>query len=300
MKWFNKLIVQILPIFPKSFVWIFSRRYIAGKQLSDAVRKSEDLNQQHIRVTVDVLGEDITKLEEAEQARDACIETIRSIYEKKLNGGISIKLTQLGLCIDNEKCYRNVETIVQEADRYGIFVRIDMEDSTTTDRTLAIYRRIRKNYTKVGTVVQAYLKRTKEDVEKLIDDGIADLRICKGIYDESPDIAFKDADEIRDSFMDLTEMVLKRGEFAAIATHDKSLVERSQTVIKKLNSGKDTYEFQMLLGVTDNLRSSIVQAGYPMRIYVPYGEQWHGYCMRRMKENPQVAGYVIKNLFIRN
>ncbi|MBN2102502.1 proline dehydrogenase family protein [bacterium] len=300
MKWFNRLLVRILPLFPKSFVWIFSKRYIAGIDLSDAIEKTKYLNADHILTTIDVLGEDITELEEAAQAREQCIKTVNAIRSNNLLAGLSIKLTQLGLCIDTEQCYKNVEAIVSHAERLDVFVRIDMEDSTTTDRTFDIYRRIRKKYRHVGIVVQAYLKRTKEDVRKLIDESISNIRICKGIYDENPEIAYKDADKIRKNYMEITEMALKSGEFTAIATHDKTLVESCQALIERLKLKADTYEYQMLIGVTEHLRSDIVKDGYPMRVYVPYGEQWHGYCMRRLKENPQVAGYVVKNIFIRN
>ena len=175
-----------------------------------------------------------------------------------------------------------------------------MEDSTTTDDTLDIYRRIRKKFNNVGAVIQACLKRSPEDVHALIREGICNLRICKGIYDESPEIAYKEPDEIRRQFIQLTEMVLKDGEFAAIATHDKVLVADSVELIKTHQNSSDQYEFQMLLGVTEKLRAHIIENGHSMRVYVPYGEQWYGYCMRRMKENPQVAGHVIKNLFIKN
>lgn len=300
MKWFNRFIVKILPVFPKSFIWIFSRRYIAGVDLKDALEKVESLNSQKIKATVDVLGEDIFTLEEAAEAREQVIQTIQEVSGMRLNSGISIKLTQLGLCIDAEACFQNVEAIVKEAHKQGIFVRIDMEDSTTTDRILEIYRRIRKKYQHVGTVIQACLKRTPRDVQALIDEGICNLRVCKGIYDESPDIAFKKPDEIRNQFMKITEMCLKNGSYTAIATHDKILIDPCIRMIRDLKISLSSVEFQMLLGVTEHLRASIVSLGYDMRVYVPYGVQWYGYCMRRMKENPQVAGHVIKNMFVRN
>jgi proline dehydrogenase len=300
MKWFNRIIVGILPVFPKSFIWIFSKRYIAGVDLNNALEKVKLLNAEKILATVDVLGEDISTLKEAAEARQQVIQTIHELSKVKLKAGISIKLTQLGLCIDTEACYYHVETIVQTAQKLGIFVRIDMEDSTTTDRTLEIYRRISKKTTQVGIVVQACLKRTPDDVLALIEEGICNIRVCKGIYDESPKIAYKNPDEIRAQFIKLTEMCVKDGSFTAIATHDKWLIDPCIGLIRDLNISLSRVEFQMLLGVTEHLRSSIVSSGYPMRVYVPYGAQWYGYCMRRMKENPQVAGHVIKNLFIRN
>ena len=300
MKWFNRFIVGILPIFPKSFIWIFSKRYIAGVDLNNAMEKVKSLNTEKIISTVDVLGEELSTLKEAAEAGQQVIQTIHELSKLSLNAGISIKLTQLGLCIDDTACYQNVEAIVQAAQNQGIFVRIDMEDSSTTDRTLEIYRRIRKKYNQVGIVVQACLKRTPDDVLALIEEGLCNVRVCKGIYDESPKIAYKNPDEIRAQFMKLIEMCVKDGSFTAIATHDKMLIEPCIRLIRDLDVSFSCVEFQMLLGVTEHLRSSIVSSGFAMRVYVPYGAQWYGYCMRRMKENPQVAGYVIKNLFTRN
>jgi proline dehydrogenase len=299
MKWFNWFVVQMIPLFPKSFIWLFSRKYVAGVKLEEAIQQVKDLNGKSVLATMDVLGEDIMNLEEAGKARKKCIETLCAISEKKLESGLSVKLTQLGLCIDKEKCYQNVEAIVKKASENHIFVRIDMEDHTTTDATLEIYRRLRRKYKRVGIVIQAYLKRSQSDVEGLIRDGIANVRICKGIYIEPAAIAYKDREEIRNNYMKLTEMILEKGEYAAIATHDEQLVRRSYEKIREVGKKPVNHEFQMLLGVTEKLRQDIIRNRHHMRVYVPYGEQWHGYCMRRMKENPQVAGYVIKSLFIR-
>jgi len=299
MKWFNKIIVGIMPIFPKSFIWLFSRRYIAGKTLADAVRKTLELNSMGCCVTIDVLGEEIMSLEEATQSKEESIRVLETIHENELDANLSLKLTSLGLRIDKEQCLKNVREIVQKAKALKNFVRIDMEDSTCTDDTLDIYRRLRKDFSNVGTVIQAYMRRSRKDVQQLIDENIAHLRICKGIYDEPKEIAFKDKEEVRDSFMGLVKMMLETGSFSGIATHDKVLVERSDEVIASSKADSSKYEFQMLLGVTEKLRGDIVGRGNRMRVYVPYGEQWYGYCMRRLKENPQVAGHIIKNLFVR-
>ena len=299
MKWFNKIIVGIMPIFPKSFIWLFSRRYIAGKTLADAVRKTRELNSMGCCATIDVLGEEIMTLEEATQSKEECIRVLETIQENGLDANLSLKLTSLGLRIDKEQCLKNVKEIVQRAKKLKNFVRIDMEDSTCTDDTLDIYRRLRKDFSNVGTVIQAYLKRSRQDVQQLIDEGIAHLRICKGIYDELKEIAFKDKEEIRNSYMELVKIMLDSGSFIGNATHDKVLVERSYEVIDSGKFSKSKYEFQMLLGVTEKLRKDIVDRGNQMRVYVPYGEQWYGYCMRRLKENPQVAGHIIKNIFVR-
>lgn len=299
MKLFNLIIVKILPFFPKSFVWIFSKKYIAGKTLEDALLKSKSLNGQGCRVTMDVLGEDITSLEEAEAEKQECLRVLQSIHEEKIDGSLSVKLTSIGLKLDKEQCYKHMVDILNRARELKNFVRIDMEDATCTEDTLEIYRRLRKDYDNVGTVIQAYLKRTKQDVQNLIDDGFANLRLCKGIYDESPEVAFKNKQQIREKFVEINRMMLESGSYAGIATHDREVVNRSLEVIHKNKIQPDSYEFQMLLGVTEKLRQKLVDEGHGMRIYVPYGEHWYGYSMRRLKENPSVAGHIVKNLFVR-
>lgn len=299
MNWINRLIVGILPIFPKSFIWIFSQRYIAGKSLSDGLVKTKQLNSLGCCTTMDVLGEDISRLEEATLAKEECIRVLDAIKEHRLDANLSLKLTQLGLRLDKKQCYQNVREIVDKAKQVGNFVRIDMEDSTCTEDTLDIYRQLRKEFNNVGAVIQAYMKRSQDDVKRLIEDGLAHLRICKGIYDEPAEIALKDRQEIRENYMVLVQMMLESSSYIGIATHDKVLVDRCLDLIQSKNIQQSKYEFQMLLGVTEHLRGEIVSRGHRLRVYVPYGEQWYGYCMRRMKENPRVAGHIIKNLFIR-
>ena len=300
MRWFNRCIVGILPLFPKSFVWIFSRRYVAGKTLADGVAKAKSLNADGCLVTIDVLGEDISRLDEAEQAKRECMAVLEAIRNEKLNGNLSLKLSQLGLKLDTEACYRNVREVVQKASELGQFVRIDMEDSSVTDATLSVYRRLRAEYKNVGAVIQAYLKRSEEDVEQLIREGIAHLRICKGIYDEPAAVAYKDKAAVREKFIELSNRMFETGSYVGLATHDKVLVRRllDQVKAKAVPSGQ--FEFQMLLGVTEKLRANLVAQGYPLRVYVPFGEHWYAYSMRRLKENPQMAGHILKNLFIRN
>lgn len=299
MKWFNQIIVKIMPIFPKSFVWLFSQKYIAGTSLDDGVQKTKDLNNIGCTTTMDVLGEEILTKEEAKEEKEECIRVLDATHEHKLDSYLSLKPTSLGLRIDKEQCYENIKEIVQHAKKLNNFVAIDMEDSTCTDDTLEIYRRLRKEFDNVGTVIQAYLKRSKDDVQGLIDDGIANLRLCKGIYDEPKDIAYKDKEKVRQNFVELIEMMLKSKSFVAIATHDRPVVDASYKLIKELKADKSNYEFQMLLGVTEKMRGEIVGKGDKMRIYVPYGEHWYGYSMRRLKENPSVAGHIVKNIFIR-
>ncbi len=300
MKWFNRFIVWILPVFPKKFVWLFSRRYIAGRSLLDGVEKTRELNQLDCCATIDVLGEDINSLSEATLAKEECMHVLETIQKNGLDSNHSLKLTQLGLKIDKDNCFQNVKAIVQKAKQLQNFVRIDMEDSTCTTDTLEIYRKLRKMYNNVGTVIQAYLMRSQEDVQQLIDEGIAHLRICKGIYDESPKIAYKDRDQIRENYVGLVKTVLDSGGYVGIATHDRIVINRVIEMIRSKGYPSSRFEFQMLLGVTEHLRNELVSKGYRLRVYVPYGDQWYGYCTRRLKENPQVAGYIIKNLFVRN
>jgi proline dehydrogenase len=299
MQWFNRMIVWMMPAFPKSFIWIFSRPYIAGKRLEDAVRKTKQLNAEGMLATIDVLGEDIRDLSEAEAARKEGLEVLEAIRDNGLKANLSVKLTQLGLHLDREICYQNVRELAKKAAEINSFLRIDMEDATCTDETLAIYRRIRKEFPRSGAVIQAYMRRSEADVRALIAEKIAHLRICKGIYDEKPEIAYKDREEVRDAFRKLVLMMFDSGSFAAIATHDKTLADWAAQTIRERKIPRENYEFQMLLGVTEKLRGNLVRDGHPLRVYVPFGEQWHPYCMRRMKENPSVAGYVVKALFIR-
>lgn len=299
MRWFNKLIVWILPIFPKSFIWIFSRRYVSGKKLEDGIQKAKSLNEGGCLVTMDILGEYITDLSEADTARKDCMEILEAIRKERINGNLSLKLSQLGLNINRETCYQNVKAVVRKAAETGSFVRIDMEDSSATDATIEIYRKLRKDFNNVGLVIQAYLKRSEDDVRRLIQENFAHLRICKGIYQESPSIAFKNKQAIRDNYLQLARIMLESGSYVGLATHDKILIDRLLEIIEEKKIPKKQFEFQMLLGVAEHLRDDLVTKGYALRVYVPYGEQWYGYCMRRMKENPQVAGHVVKNLFIR-
>jgi proline dehydrogenase len=299
MDWFNKMIVGMMPVFPKNFIWIFSRPYIAGKRLEDAVRKTKELNAAGILATIDVLGEDIKDLSEATAAKEEGLAVLDAIRENGLDANLSVKLTQLGLHLDREACFQNVHELAKKAAENNNFLRIDMEDSTCTDDTLGIYRRIRKEFPRSGAVVQAYMKRSEADVRALIGERIAHLRICKGIYDESSEIAYKDREEIREAYKKLVLMMFDSGSFAAIATHDKKLAKWAVQTIRERNIPRENYEFQMLLGVTEKLRRDLVSDGHPLRVYVPFGEQWYRYCMRRMKENPSVAGYVVMALFIR-
>lgn len=300
MSLLNKLIVATLPAVPKSIIRKFASRYIAGEEIADAVSLVQDLNRQSIIATLDVLGEHIHRRDEAIASRDMIVKVFGAIQKEKLDSNVSVKLTQIGLKLDRQFCLENMREIVRRAKELNNFVRIDMEDSSTTDDTIWLYRELRKDFSNVGIVLQAYLKRTYNDAERLIKDGLNNFRLCKGIYIEPAEIAFKEREQINDNFKRVVEMMLHHKAFVGIATHDTELINASYRMIDEMKLGKQEYEFQMLLGVRPELRSKLVRDGHRLRIYVPFGRQWYQYSIRRFKENPQIAGYVLKALFSRN
>ncbi len=294
MSLLNSLVVTSLPFIPKSIVGQISKRYIAGVSLGDAVRTVKELNRRGFVSTLDLLGEDIHEREKTTAMRSNCVEMFREIDRSALNANVSVKLSQLGLRIDKSLCYQNVRAVVEEAKKLKNFVRIDMEDSTTTSDTLEVYRKLRdEGFENVGVVLQAYMKRSDADVRQLVKLK-ANFRLCKGIYIESPDIAHKDREDIRRNYILLLRTMVENGCYVGIATHDEYLIEKSYDIIQQNGLKSSQYEFQMLLGVREPLRDSIIKAGHRLRVYVPYGEQWYAYSIRRLKENPQIAGYVIR------
>jgi len=301
---FNKLITLLLPYMPKKLVWIFSRKYIAGETIDDAVRVSKELNAEGIMITIDLLGEFITRLEEAHDNKEAYMKIIERIEAEKINGNYSLKPTSFGLLLDTEVCYRNIREIVALAASHNNFVRIDMEDSQCTDLEIDLFRRLKQEFpSHVGLVVQAYMRRTYSDIEKLADlntpSDPLNFRLCKGIYIEPEEIAYKKYEEVNQHYLEDLDLMFRLGMYPGIATHDKPLVEGAYRLIEKYNVPKEKYEFQMLYGVTPDLRRSIVQKGHRMRVYVPFGKEWFGYSTRRLKENPRIATHIIKALFIR-
>jgi len=281
---------------PLNVVWQFSKKYIAGKTLQAAVDKVKELNSKGILATLDVLGESIKTKDEAIEAKRKALEVFNAIVKNKLNANLSIKPTQMGLAIDRELAYKQVLELVKRADEIKNFVRIDMEDSPFTDFTIELYKRIYEEYSNVGVVLQAYLKRTYNDTIVLNKLG-TNYRLCKGIYIEPATIAYKDKQAIRDNFLKCLELMFKNGNYVGIATHDKYLIDKSYEMIRDLNIPKDNFEFQMLLGVREDLRDKINRDGYRIRIYVPFGEDWYKYSIRRLQENPNIAGHIVKEFF---
>jgi proline dehydrogenase len=299
---FNKIIAAILPWFPKKFIWVFSKAYISGETLEDAMRVSKELNSKNIKVTLDVLGEFIKTLEEAEANKKEYLTLIDISYKNNIDGNFSLKPTSFGLLIDKESCYNHIREIVKKAAEYNGFIRIDMEDSPCTDDEITLYRRLRAEFpANVGLVLQAYLKRTLKDIEGMSDLNSSDhpisFRLCKGIYVEPASIAYKKYEDINNHFLEDLEFIFKNKIHVGIATHDKALVDGAYKLLEKYNVPKHMYEFQMLFGVTPKLRESIVNEGHTMRVYVPFGKQWFGYSTRRLKENPKMASHIIKAIF---
>ena len=299
---FNRFIASILPYFPKKFIWIFSRSYISGETIDDAIRVSKNFNSSNIKVTLDVLGEFIKTTEEAENNKKEYLGLLDAIRANKIDGNVSLKPTSFGLLLDKELCYNHIREIVARAASYNSFIRIDMEDSPCTDMEIELFRRLKGEFpSSVGLVLQAYLRRNHSDIEKMMDLHTAEaplnFRLCKGIYVEPEAIAFKKYEEINAHYLEDLELMLKNGIYVGIATHDKPLIDGAYNLIRKYNVPGHMYEFQMLYGVTPKLRDKIVADGHRMRIYVPFGKQWFGYSTRRLKENPKMATHIIKALF---
>jgi proline dehydrogenase len=299
---FNKFIASILPYFPKKFIWIFSKSYISGETIEDAMRVSKEFNAKKIKVTIDILGEFIETLEEAEANKKESLNLIDVIIENKIDGNVSIKPTSFGLLIDKNVCYNHIREIVAKAASCNQFIRIDMEDSPCTDMEIELYRKLKAEFPNtVGLVLQAYFKRTLNDIENMMDvhepANPLNFRLCKGIYVEPEEIAYKKYEEINAHYLEDLEFMFKNNIKVGIATHDKKLIAGAYDLLKKHNVSKSMYEFQMLYGVTPNQRDQIVANGHTMRVYVPFGKQWFGYSTRRLKENPKMTSHIIKAIF---
>jgi proline dehydrogenase len=288
----DSAIVRLLPAVPKPVVRRISERYIAGEELDDALRVVSRLNGEGKLATIDVLGEEIANADEARAIAAAYRETFEAIERGRLDSNVSVKLTALGLKLGYDLCRENLEAVVDHAATRDNFVRIDMEDSSTTDDALRLYRELRAaGHDNVGIVLQARLKRTLADVRELAELR-PNVRLCKGIYVEPPEIAYRDFDSVRASFVQALEELLGAGCYAAIATHDEWLVEQGQRLVADRGLGRDEYEFQLLLGVRPAMGDALVRGGHRLRIYTPFGRQWYAYSLRRLQENPKIAGYI--------
>ena len=288
----DSAIVRLLPAVPKPVVRRISSRYIAGEELDDALRVVLQLNAEGKLATIDVLGEEITEPGEAQAIAAAYREAFEAIERGKLDSNVSIKPTALGLKLGYDLFRENLTEVVEHAASRGNFVRIDMEDSSTTDDTLRVYRELRAaGHDNVGVVLQARLKRTLADIAELAEL-TPNVRLCKGIYLEPPELAYRDFDSIRASFVHALEALLEAGCYVGIATHDEWLLEQGQRLVSTRGLGREDYEFQMLLGVRPALGDELVRGGHRLRIYTPFGRHWYAYSLRRLQENPKIAGYI--------
>lgn len=317
------LVKTLLPLVPRPLVGRVASRYVAGETLADALETSRRLNAEGASVTLDILGEFVNDAAQAAGFVDEYIELVDAVSAAGLDASVSVKLTMLGLNIDPALCERHLERLCARASEQGIYITLDMEDSSLTDATLEMYRRMRARFGRVGCVLQAYLHRTLDDARAL--EPSANVRLCKGIYVEPPEIAYKDRREIRDNFMAVLAELVSAGHYVGIATHDEQLIRRAEELLalraggrpgvparqnEAITEGRPTgsagqtgepwgetethYEFQMLLGVRADLRRRLIAAGHGLRVYVPYGRDWYAYSMRRLRENPAVALHVLR------
>ncbi len=290
------IIVKGLPLVPKAIVGRVASRYVAGEKLEDALAVVEKLAAEGAMATLDLLGEEVSERSKATAAADEYVRMLDAIAARGLPSNVSIKLTSLGLNIDADFCRENVERIVSAAAAHRNFVRIDMEDHTTTDRTLAIYREIFARHQNVGVVFQAYMRRTLADIAALPPVG-ANVRLCKGIYIEPRPVAWKGYETVRMNFLEALEKLLVAGVYVGIATHDEHLACGAVALVERLKVRRERYEFQMLYGVDPELRKILIAGGHRLRVYVPYGRDWYPYSTRRLRENPEVATHVLKGMF---
>jgi proline dehydrogenase len=329
MSLFNRLLVATLPLVPRFVVGKVAARYVAGATLEDALRVVGELNRQGAMATIDLLGEEVSERDTARAAVEEYLRVFAAIQERGLDSNVSIKLTLLGLKVDEGFCRDNVETIAAAARARGNFVRIDMEDSTCTDATLRIYRELQARHGNLGVVLQAYMRRTLADIGELAQwsggsegwhglpgpqgqqappgphappgppgprGGGANVRLCKGIYVEPRRIAWKGYETVRHNFVQALEKFVELGIYPAIATHDEFLVAAATALVDKHGLRREQYEFQMLLGVDQELREILIAAGHRLRVYVAYGQDWYAYSIRRLRENPEVARHVLRAL----
>ncbi len=275
-----------------------SHRFVAGEKLADALSAAAALNRAGMTATLDRLGENVHTEAEAHAAAAAYLGIFERIQQASINSNVSIKLTQLGLDLDSNLCLSSVAEIVQRAERHGNFVRIDMEGSAHTERTLRLFREVRDHSPAVGIVIQSYLYRSEGDVRDLLKAG-ACIRLCKGAYKEPKEIAFPQKRQVNENFVKLMKMLLSSGLYHAIATHDPRMIEATIHYAAQQRIGKDRFEFQMLYGIRRDLQKQLLRDGYRMRIYIPYGTEWFPYFMRRLAERPANVFFVLKNIFRR-
>ncbi len=295
LHWMRDLILKL------GFARKASRRFVAGETAQEAIEVIRQLNRQNILATCDHLGEDVMTEADARRARDHYLHLLDLIQKDRVSSHVSIKLTQFGLDVSGDLCRELVASVVEKAARMGTFVRIDMEGSPHTERTLAVYRDMRRKYSNCGIVIQAYLYRTENDLRQLVGEGIANVRLCKGAYQEPASLAFPrkadvDANMVRQMQFLLSQEARAQGAYLAMATHDVRLIEATQAFAAGHHIPPDAFEFQMLYGIRRDLQQQLAAEGYRMRVYVPYGNEWYPYFMRRLAERPANVWFILSNL----
>jgi proline dehydrogenase len=271
-------------------------KFVAGSQIKEAISSVNELNKDGRIATLDHLGEFVNSEQDANESANMCIRTLDAIYESGVNSNLSLKMTSLGLDINKDLCMNNMRRILETAKQYDNFVRIDMEDYEHCQISLDIYKELKKEFANVGIVIQAYLYRAHEDIEAL-NEYKANLRLVKGAYKESPKVAYPDKKDVDDNYLKLIKQHIVNGNYTAVASHDEKIIEKTKKFVKESNVSNDKFEFQMLYGICDDLQKKLVGEGYRVRVYVPYGEDWFGYFMRRLAERPANVWFVLKNMF---
>ena len=297
MKLINNLIIQILPFLPKFLVKIVASPYIAGITDEEMLQNVEKLNRKGFKVAIDILGEHVKTENEAEEITERYSRIYDEINKRNLLANISIKLTHIGQDLGIDIVRNNLSKIVESAKKNNNFLRLDMENVPYTSETIQLYKEMFNNYNQIGIVIQAYLHRSIDDIKALSNDKF-NVRICKGIYVEDPHLVLNDYNDIRENYISLVKESLNNGSYVGIATHDEFLIDSLYSWILENNISKDRYEFQVLHGVPMQKKlKKLMEDGNTVRVYLPYGDNWYDYSVRRLKENPKMAGYIIKNLF---
>lgn len=274
---------------------IFAKRFIAGDRPEEAIKAVRELNKKGITATLDILGESVTDKDKAIKAADDYISLLDLITKENVDSNVSLKLTQMGLGLDYNFCFGNVKRVVEKAKTNYNFVRIDMEGSAHTEKTLSLFDELLEEYHNVGVVIQAYLHRSGKDIEKIVKNGCR-VRLCKGAYKEPPTIAFADKKEVNKNYIELMEKLLLEGNNPAIATHDEKIINYAKKFVEENNLSKSSFEFQMLYGIRRDLQLKLVDEGYKMRVYVPFGTHWLPYTVRRLRERKENFFFVLKNI----
>ena len=296
----NRLVVGSAPLMPKFVIGRVASVYVAGDKLKDGLELAKKLNSKGFTATLDLLGEEVKNRKETNKIKQSYCDLLDGIANYGIDCNISLKLTALGLKIDEELCWDNLSVVLDKAREYKNFVRMDMEDSTVIDATIRMCKKGKDYYPKCGTVLQAYMRRTSDDID-ILKTHNANIRLCKGAYKESEEIAYQDYQEIRDNYMINAKKIMDNGIFIGLATHDEWLITKLEELIEKSNYKKSNYEFQALSGVPiDKTLERLIAAGHKVRYYIPYGPEWYAYSMRRMKENPDIWKYTLKAFFFRS